>query len=165
MGYDYSVPGPIHPLRQPNTKTCWATVGTMLKSWKERRSLTIEEALSAARSPTYLAWFNQKKGLMSEFSGPFADSMGFRVAPQSPQSLSPQDWIDLMVHRGPLGVMTFGPTGAAHARLMIGMWGDEPGVQVRFIDPDIGTEQRVSFTEFMEDFANAPADTAQIWHY
>ncbi len=133
----------------------------MLKAWKEQRSFTITEALTTARSGTYLAMFNQKQGLLPEMSGLFALSMGFRVASQTPQSQSPNDRIDLMKARGPLGVMTFNP---AHARLMTGMWGDEPGVQVRVIDPLPGIEQRVSYTEFVNQFASAPDNTAQIWH-
>ena len=161
MGYNYFVSGAIEPLQQPNDYTCWATVGTMLKAWKEQRSFTITEALTTAKSGTYLAMFNNKQGLPPEMSSLFAQSMGFRVASQRPQSLSPKDWIDLMMARGPLGLMTFNP---AHARLMIGMWGDEPGVQVSFIDPLPGKEQRVSYTEFVDQFASAPDNTAQIWH-
>jgi hypothetical protein len=164
MDQDYSVPGSIQPVKQPNLTTCWAAVATMLKSWKERRCYTIEEALRTAKSGTYLEMFNRKMGLRPEFTAGFADSMGFRVAPQNPDSLSVQSWVELMLHRGPLGVMSFYENGA-HARLMFGMWGDEPAVQVRFIDPLSGLEDRIAYKDFLDSIRRAPADTAQIWHW
>ena len=44
---DYTIPGTFGPLAQPSGNSCWATVFTMLMSWRRQQSLSIEDALAS----------------------------------------------------------------------------------------------------------------------
>ena len=43
---NYTVPGIVPALAQPTPMSCWATVYTMLASWKGDQSVSIEDALA-----------------------------------------------------------------------------------------------------------------------
>jgi hypothetical protein len=164
MSVDYTVPGIVPRIAQPNNMACWATVGTILRSWKANISMSIQEGLTIPSTNHYLQLFNASAGLPGDEHAPFAQAMGFRIEPL--QNFPPETWLQMLQRYGPLAVVTFPPM---HARVMIGMWGDGTsgfGNQVKLIDPADGTERMVLFPHFAQQFeavANTPR--AQVWHY
>src|SRR5688572_20698887 len=44
---DYVVPGVVPALRQTKPNGCWATVTTMMLSWRRQESLTIKDAIGS----------------------------------------------------------------------------------------------------------------------
>ncbi|MDD5296960.1 MAG: papain-like cysteine protease family protein [Rhodocyclaceae bacterium] len=160
---NYTIPGIIPSLVQPNGMACWATVGTMLKSWRAHRSMTIREALTV-QNRYYLELFDAGKGLPDTSHENFARAMGFRIEPL--KNFTPEAWLVMLQQHGALGVVTAPPF---HARVMIGMWGDGSagmGNQVKLLDPADGRQHMVLFPHFAQQFeavANSPR--AQLWHY
>ena len=58
----YTVPGDISVVAQPTGMSCWAAVTTMLMSWKDKVSYTIESCMDAI-GPDYRKIYDDDKGL------------------------------------------------------------------------------------------------------
>lgn len=74
------VPGIVPLLAQPTSMTCWATVTTMMLSWRDGRSYTIEEAMDTI-GPTYRTKFDNNSGLTGSEKTPFLATAGLRGEP------------------------------------------------------------------------------------
>src|SRR5689334_18974774 len=61
----YKVPGIVNPIRQPSSMVCWATVTTMMISWKRQQSLSIETAIGSVGS-VYLTKYKNNQGLSAD---------------------------------------------------------------------------------------------------
>lgn len=59
---EYKIPGVFGPLAQPSPNSCWATVFTMLMSWRRQRALGIEEALATV-GPQWVDLYKADTGL------------------------------------------------------------------------------------------------------
>ena len=58
---DFQVPGRLRPLKQDNAMACWATVATILVSWKRDTNATVENVLTDA-GQEFLDLFNAGQG-------------------------------------------------------------------------------------------------------
>ena len=75
MSLPYDVPGETVVLTQPSPKSCWATVYTMMRSWKDQSSYDLEAAV-AAIGDKYLEILRADTALPVEEFGPFLDAAG-----------------------------------------------------------------------------------------
>jgi hypothetical protein len=166
----YRVPGVVAAVRQPSGMTCWATVTTMMLSWREQASLTIENALGRI-SQVYIDKFHNNEGLAADEKGPFLAAVGLQAEP--PQNYSLEGWLQLLQTYGPLWVTTDESQTdgkfAIHARILLGMSGDGTpnGTQVGIVDPALGAEITEDFTTLIAKFEREiikrdPKDTTPL---
>lgn len=158
---DASAPGIVPALKQPSSLTCWATVATMMYSWKNNQSVDIPTAL-AAIGDTYLSMFRQNKAL----SG--ADKPGFLLSAslkaEAPQNYTIDGWANLINQFGPLWVTTNEGTlssgcgtdqqFAVHARVLTGIFGDgtPDGTSMVVMDPGDGQQHTETVSTFVQKF-------------
>lgn len=171
---DYTVPGSIPVIAQVKTWGCWATVSTMMVSWKDQTGHTIEQVLNRAGSIYLTTYNNDVTGLTGSQKGAFLSSLGFLGEP--PMNISVFGMENLLRNHGPIWVTTDEDPSAnfsTHARIIKGMVGDRTvdGTSLRIIDPDGGREYSESFRTFtskFEEVARGDAATSlrvQIVHF
>ena len=150
----YRVPGIVPPLRQPSSMTCWATVFTMMLSWRDGMSYPIEAAL-AKLGQVYVDKFKANSGLKSEEKAAFLAAGGLVGEP--PMNYNIEGLHQLSRTYGPLGVTTDEAPGEAfaiHARIIVGMSSDGTveGTRFQIVDPASGTEYEEKFAKFLEKY-------------
>jgi flagellum-specific peptidoglycan hydrolase FlgJ len=151
---DYEIPGTIDVLKQPSGLVCWATVATMMISWRDHRSAAIETVIGQIGA-TYLAKYKANKWLLATEKVPFLNAAGFEF--KYPQSLTIAAWEQLMRNHGPIWVTTAEGSDARfgiHARIMTAIKGDgtPEGTKLTIIDPATGTIYPEKFSDFLVKF-------------
>jgi hypothetical protein len=157
------VSGAVPKLKQENKKACWATVATMMMSWKKGSVLTVPEVLSHAGNK-YLEKFNNSDGLSSSEKDEFISSLN--MAGEAPANYSLQNYIDWLNTYGPLWITTDSSSATAnfspHARILTKITGtgsaDGNGTNFTFNDPATGTEKSESFLDFINAFQQMAID-------
>ena len=153
LAINYQVPGLVPPIRQPNLKTCWATVATMMFSWENHASFSIEHVLDTIGGG-YRARFDANKGLQSNDKADFLTRMALRS--EGPQSHSIENWEALLRQFGPLWITTKeSPYGfVVHARIITGIKGDGSldGTSFTIVDPDDGAVHVETVRDFIRKF-------------
>ncbi|AKB28767.1 hypothetical protein MSSIT_2048 [Methanosarcina siciliae T4/M] len=166
--FDYTVPGIVPIIAQPSNMTCWATVATMMMSWKDKVSYTIETAMDKAGA-TYRAMFDANKGLPAADHEAFAAACGMKGEP--PMCYTVSGLRGLIELYGPLIVIadeTPGGLWAIHARVVRGIYGDGTvdGTFLRINDPAGGRQYTESFRAFSKKFEEvADAPRLQVMHF
>ncbi|HLO60189.1 MAG TPA: papain-like cysteine protease family protein [Bacteroidales bacterium] len=150
----YRVPGIVSPIRQPSSMVCWATVTTMMISWKRQQSLSIETAVGGIGA-YYLSKYKNNQGLTSEEKIPFLNAAGFLF--EYPQSLSIGGWERLLKNNGPIWITTAEGSDAnfgIHARILTAINGDgtADGTTITVVDPASGTAYNEKFSDFLVKF-------------
>jgi hypothetical protein len=169
------VNGTVPKLKQENPMACWATVATMMVSWKEGRKMTVEEVLQKAGAQ-YLARYQNKEGLPSSEKQAFIGALGMQGEP--PASYSVQQYIDWVNTYGPLWITTDSSDAAGqfspHARVVIRITGsgsaDGSDTSFVFIDPLTGSELTEPFSKFLAAYEQMVTDNPgalyiQIVHF
>jgi hypothetical protein len=149
---NYVVPGIVPLLTQPSSMTCWATVGTMLTSWKNNSSYDIPTAL-AAIGQKYVDMFNANQGLAPGDKQAFLTAMGATF--EAPQNYLASGWDQLLRQYGPLWVTTAEGAGfSIHARILTGISGDGTfdGTTLTIADPADGQLHTETVTAFAQKF-------------
>jgi hypothetical protein len=160
---DYTVPGPIAPVRQPSPRTCWATVIGMMTSWKRQPSISARDAI-APGGPEFLAKFDNDQVLDATSAGRLYQSLGLVAI----QSLNPSidGWDQYLRLYGPLYVDIGYPQQAnTHAVIVTGISGNgsADGTTITYIDPEPGTVIHRKFSEFLAEY-EAPS-AVNTWPY
>jgi hypothetical protein len=140
--------------------TCWATVATMMHSWKFNRSDMIETALRDI-GEMYLRMFQRDAGLSANDKPAFLRAAGLRV--EAPQNYTVDGWAGLVRRFGPLWVTTNEGSGqmfAIHARIVTAVFGHgtPSGTSMIIVDPADGAVH----TEIVADFVKTFEDVARI---
>jgi hypothetical protein len=157
MTLPYRVPGIIAALAQPNGNACWATVFTMMKSWKDQASYDIPVALGTV-GQTYVDLFNAGLALPTGDFAAFLNDAGMQyLAPQDPTL---DGWLQQLVQHGPIWVGTMNslaPGAGLHSRLVRGMKGDgtAAGTSFEIIDPDGGGTYDEAVNTFVKKYDDA----------
>lgn len=157
MSSDYSVPGTVPLIPQPYSMACWATVATMMRSWHDNTSYTMEQVMDLA-GPIYRPKFKANGGLGSSEKGPFLAALQLRGEP--PMDYTVDGLLSLLRAYGPLWATTYENIGGLfgiHARIITRMYGDGSidGTFVQGNDPlpeNIGHQYTESFRDFMQKF-------------
>jgi len=168
---NYQIPGPFNIIAQPTNMTCWATVYTMLESWKRKQSIRIETALEDLGAK-WLDLFKKNKGLTSTDKVDFIRAAGLKdYAPFNP---SIEGWHGMLKDHGPIWVTTNerpGGNWAIHARIIIGIDGDGSpgGTFFTIVDPAGGRKYKESISVFWPKFEDEMSRTGngriQILHW
>lgn len=158
---DYTVPGLISPLRQNASMTCWATVITMMESWRRQQSLAVQTALERA-GHEWVERYNRGDGLDVNLAKSLYDALGLvSLISQNPTI---DYWEQLLRTYGPLYVDVGAGTTTTHALIVTGIRGDgtPTGTTMTFVDPGIGQVVNQRFDAFLQRYE---APSAVSWPY
>lgn len=149
-GIDYSVPEPVPALAQPKTMACWATALTILFTWRDRASRTIEDVTSEVGAH-YRTLYDTNAGLTAADKDALVRDAG--LASQAGVNLSPEGWTDLLRKHGPVWVTTR-ETAGIHGRIVHGIHGDgtPKGTTLDIIDPAGGRTYGETVEAFLPKF-------------
>lgn len=167
---DLEAPGHVPVLAQPSSRSCWATVATMMISWRNGRSMTIQEALGTIGEP-WVSHYTNNRVLLWTDTETFGRAAGMRMAPL--QSLSVAGFAELLERaRGPLFVSIHpqgNPHTLTHIVVVTGLRGDGTveGTQVTYNDPNGGVQRTLSFRQFHRRYESSERASlgAQIMYY
>jgi hypothetical protein len=152
--FDFNVPGVVPIIAQPSDMTCWATVATMMVSWRDKTSYTFQKAMDMA-GPVYRDKFDDNEGLLGIEKDAFLTALG--LAGEPPMSYIVSGLKSLLEKHGPLWATTDERPGAGfsiHARIITGIFGDGTidGTSLRINDPAAGKQYTETFKTFMKKF-------------
>lgn len=155
----YDIPGNFWVLAQPSGMTCWATVFTMLKSWRTQQEMSIPEALQTV-GQRWVDLYNANRGLAGADKPDFISSAG--LAAQPPQSFSIEGWEQLLRNFGPIWITTdedLENRGGIHARIITGIHGDgtPTGTRFKIVDPSRGRRYEEAITAFFPKYEGEEA--------
>lgn len=167
---DYRVPDLPMPLKQTGS-LCWAYVATMMASWRDRQSWTVDGYIGGlgARWKTKLA---KNEGLTAAEVPQLLATMGLQVE-TTQANFTSERWESMLREWGPLWVNAdFDPAEGVlspHAHILVGIHGPSDGnPTVDLIDPWVGREVSMPMTDFVakyEQLARTPIAGIQIFHW
>jgi ABC-type bacteriocin/lantibiotic exporter with double-glycine peptidase domain len=166
----YEVPGIIDVIAQPSSMSCWATVVTMLQSWKYQECSSIENVMDSLGSD-FRSIYDANTGLAPDRIQDLADASGMVVEYQCCET--PQSILQFLETYGPIIIIDDeDPTAsfAVHARIIKGIYGggEAENSYLIIIDPATGTVYYESFQNFeskYEAMAAANGWNLQMMHY
>lgn len=169
--FDYNVAGIVPAIAQPSTLSCWATVATMMISWRQNQSMTIKDAIAGVGEP-YLGYFVNNRVLPWAEHDAFARAAGMGL--EAPMCYTVEGLKNLLVRTNSPLFVVIAPagntSGTTHIVTVTGMAGDGTigGTDIRFNDPDGGVKKVQTFEKFVKNYESAagrPGLNAQIMHY
>jgi hypothetical protein len=142
-------------LKQSSDMSCWATVYTMMKSWRDGRELSVNNVVTDLGEP-WKSYYLKDIGLPPEKIKDFAETVYMETKP--PANYTLEAYVE-MLQKSPLWIMT-GNGFIRHARLLIGVYGNPNADGIKkyedstfeFIDPLVGTYSYESGLEFVRSF-------------
>jgi hypothetical protein len=157
MAVNYNVPGDKVVLAQPSTMACWATVYTMMKSWNDQLSYSIESAVENV-AHKYGDYYRNNTGLPSSEFGPFLMAAGMTHEPM--ENLTIDGWLGQLQSNGLIWVGTLAgvsPGTGLHSRIIEGISGDGnfAGTWFSIIDPAGGKRYTETFSVFLTKYEGA----------
>lgn len=166
----FEVTGDIPVIAQPQSMACWATVTTMLMSWKQQQCLSIEDAMDSLGSD-FRSLFDTNVGLAPDRVSDLSAATGMTVEYQRCET--PDSILQLLENYGPISIVdNEGSTTnwAVHNRIIKGIHGDDTpdNTFLEIIDPGDGTSYDESFTTFeskYESMSEANGWQLQMLHY
>jgi hypothetical protein len=161
---NYTVNGVFGPLAQPSSNACWATVFTMLMSWRRQQSLSIETALGGV-GQQWVDIYRADTGLLGSDKPAFITAAGLVAEP--PQSYSVEGWENLLRNYGPIWVTTDEQPGkgwSIHARVITAISGDGTPEQTFFtiVDPAGGRTYQESIAVFIPKYEEEVIQTGYM---
>jgi hypothetical protein len=155
MSVNYTVPGIVVAIRQPNDWACWATTMTILKSWKDQSSYEIETVLGGI-GQNYLDKFRQNLGLYLDEYPDLLQRAG--LVAEGLQNYTIDGWAALLRDNGCIwiNVSSQDPVHKLwnHARVFYGIHGDGSGNGTNFkiSDPANGQLYEQSISDFLSAY-------------
>lgn len=171
MSFDVHVRGAIDVIAQPSSLSCWATVGTMMLSWKDQRCYSIGAAMDRVGDP-YGRYFRENLVLPWSERDDFGRALGLSI--DGPKCYTVHGLLNLLSTTGsPLffGLAPGGRSqGTTHIVLITGMSGDgsPDGTTVHYVDPAGGRRRTSTFRDIMTEYeagANRPGLEAYVMHF
>ncbi|MGC4038711.1 MAG: papain-like cysteine protease family protein [Chitinophagaceae bacterium] len=148
------VKGSLYGLQQPTANSCWATVLTMLFSWKEQRRENTDSLLKRFGNK-FVQLYRQSAtrgiGISDEIE--LYQKAGLTIMRQLDPSI--EGWAEFIRNFGPLSLTVdasppFG--GTVHAILIVGIRGKTDGsnTTLYYIDPQDGELHTTPFMTFLK---------------
>lgn len=171
MALNYQVTRYIPIIAQPSSMACWATVYTMMVSWKDQTSYNIGDAVKNVGS-IYKRIYDENTGLPSNMFGTFLSDAG--MTREEMQNLPIESWVNLLKSYGMLWVGTLASVTASsglHSRIIRGIRGGGSHKDTFFsiVDPAGGRAKMERFDTFVAKYEGAFAGTSgeyyQIRHF
>ena len=154
---DFTVPGTVPALMQPTGNTCWATVATILTSWRNATTLGRPDVMQQADTNSggafdFAGLFSRDQGLPAQVKPGFLNALGMQSEPPSDPTVN--GLAGLLEASGPLWVTTNEGTTqqfSIHARVLTAIAGDgsPDATFLTLIDPADGGVQSESVTDFV----------------
>ncbi|QDK80433.1 hypothetical protein EXU85_18210 [Spirosoma sp. KCTC 42546] len=167
----FTIAGEMPKIAQPSDSTCWAAVGTMMVSWRDQVSYSIETAIDNLGSDfRYL--FDNNLSLMPDRNEDFATATGMKF--NWPRCETPESILQLLQNYGPLLVIDDETPDSInflrHARIIIGIDGESTPskIYLSIINPDGGFTQDELFETFTAKYESLADDSrykVQMMHY
>lgn len=150
----YRVNNHLYPLKQPTKNSCWATVLTMLLSWKEQKLLNIDQVVSRfGKNYESLLARSAHEGISITDEIELYKKADLGIMRQLSPSI--EGWEYFLQQYGPLSVTVDAKPpygGTVHAILVTGIYGrkDATDTMLSYIDPLTGAESMVNFMVFIK---------------
>lgn len=168
---DYRVPDLPMPLRQVTSMVRWATVATMMASWRDRTSHTVESYISGLGEP-WISKLRSNSGLAGAEAPQLIATMGLQIE-TTQSNFTAERWESMLHEWGPLWVTADYNSAAGvqsvHAHILVGIHGPADGnPTVDVIDPAVGREVQLSLSELVaryEQLAGTQFAGLQIRHW
>jgi Papain-like cysteine protease AvrRpt2 len=171
LALDYRVPNLPMPIKQPSPNVCWATVATMMASWRDQQTHTLSGYITGLGEPwkTKLA---TDKGLAASEAPQLLATMGIQVE-TTQANFTAARWEQMLHDFGPLWVTADNNSTpdiqGVHAHILVGIHGPSDGNPiVDIIDPGVGAEVQMPMSDFVaryEQLANTRFAGLQIRHW
>lgn len=165
----YMVPGTKVVIAQPTSLVCWATVYTMMRSWRLQESKGIRDSVAAVEEKYGVMVDNNQALPGTEFK-PFIRKASMQLEQMA--SYPVEVWLDWLQTYGLLWVGTMNsvaPGAGRHSRIVQGIAGTGVADTTYFhiIDPDGGRQYLEAFNIFLLKYENAVGDDEyyQIRHF
>jgi papain like cysteine protease AvrRpt2 len=168
---DYRVPDLPMPIRQTSNMVCWAFVATMMASWRDRTSHTVDGYIGSLGEP-WMSKLAANSGLRAAEASQLFATMGLQIE-TTQANFTAERWENMLRDWGPLWVngdkdQAPGYQGT-HAYILVGIHGPSDGdPTMDAIDPAIGREVQMPMSEFVahyEQLANRAFAGLQILHW
>jgi hypothetical protein len=164
---DYRVPGIVPTLRQPKGMDCWITAITMLYSWRNAQSMSVDTVANQIGEPFKSLYLNNT-GLYPRDEAALLLRTGMVGIYGQNQSI--QGWVDLLRQYGPLIVSIANSTGSRwgmHARVLVRVHGggNLNDTKMTVVDPGNGREYDEDFSVFLHKYEREVADTSRTRHH
>jgi hypothetical protein len=154
------------PMFQQRGMTCWAAAAAMMISWRARKSMSIEQAISTTGEP-YITYFRAMKKLPHAEMSNFAYAAGMVCEPM--RNYTPKQLYELMANRrSPLYVDTATGGSISHVLVIKRIYGSggQWNTSVEYNDPNTGEEDIANFDDFTAKLEGvADSLVCQIMHY
>jgi Papain-like cysteine protease AvrRpt2 len=172
--FSYKVPGTVYPIAQDKTNACWATVASMMLSWRDnwKYSMSIDDSI-ALFGAKWQKIYRDNTGLTAADKPLFLASAGLHSEP--PASYTIELWESFLRNYGPLWVTTNEGAGTAffspHARIITGITSDgsPENTSVDVVDPNGGRCYVEKFVDFVrkyeDDVTHLSTPRVQIVHW
>jgi hypothetical protein len=168
---DYRVPDLPMPLQQTTSNLCWATVATMMASWRDRQSWTVNGYVSSLGGP-WAAKLPANEGLTPAEAPQFLATMGLQIE-STQANFTAERWESMLRDWGPIWVTADYSSAPQvqgyHAHIVVGIHGPSDGdPTVDVIDPAIGREVQMPLSELVaryEQLARTAFAGMQIRHW
>ncbi len=160
---------PVTPIRQPKTNACWAAALTMLYSFKNNMSISIEDLIKQYNHSAYnyTKIFNDNNGISSSAEEKLYQLAKLTVLKQQNPQISL--WHSLLKNYGPLSVTVDAepPLGTTHALVLNGIEGDltPNGTIILYIDPADGKQHSIKFPDFLNLYEGSAKWPLQVIYY
>lgn len=155
MPLPYNVPGLKVVLAQPTSLVCWATVFTMMYSWRRQVSVPIRQAVGDVDA-RFARMFDDNHAIPPQDFIPFLSTA--RMTHEPMINLTIEGWEEKLRRHGLLWVGTMNTDySGRHSRIVEGMQGDgsTSGTSMKIIDPDGGRRYDETFAEFLRKYEAA----------
>ena len=170
---NFYVAGEIPEIAQPTDYTCWAATCTMMLSWRDQTSYSIESALDSLGGD-FRQMFDDPyhEGLLPDRNEDFANATSLIL--EYPRCETPVSILHLLKSYGPLLIIDDeapnSPTFIRHARIIIGIDGesDISKTYLSIINPDGGITEDELFETFAakyEALADDERYKIQMMHF
>ncbi|KXX66493.1 papain-like cysteine protease family protein [Flammeovirga sp. SJP92] len=140
----------VSPIKQPSAMSCWIATYTMMLSWKEQKNYKIEDVLDNLGEP-WKSYYYDDTGLPAKAVKDFLLQTNLNFEP--PASYTLESYINWLKETGPLWIIS-GDGLSSHAKLLVGIYGDNSGdISIfEFIDPETGKIQRMEMMKFISEY-------------
>jgi hypothetical protein len=142
-------------LAQPTSLVCWATVFTMMYSWRRQSSIPIRDAVNAV-GERYATMFDENRAMPPADFLPFLGTA--RMVHEPMINLTIEGWEQKLRRHGLLWVGTMNTDfSGRHSRIIEGMSGNgsTAGTSMKIIDPDGGRRYDETFSVFLRKYEEA----------
>ncbi|MGW0594654.1 papain-like cysteine protease family protein [Streptosporangium sp. NPDC002607] len=152
-------------LRQTRQNDCWAVSAAMLIGWRKQGAISVEDAVGAA-GEKYRQLYTDDTGLYTEDKDDFV--LRSRMVAEPAASYRLEQYVDWLKTYGPLWMTRDAGPGqlfSPHAWVLIRISGtgtpDGVGTDFTLIDPNTGTEETLTFAEFVRGYEDIAREEAK----